>query len=70
MPIASADTTFTEDEYVVTATGEEAVVEKQARVVERVRVEKQAEQHTETIDEVERRRDVAVEDLPPPQPRR
>lgn len=69
-PIANTDTTFTEDEYVVTATGEEAVVEKQARVVERVRVEKQAEQHTETIEDVERRRDVAVEDLPPQQPRR
>lgn len=59
--VKAADAAFTEDEFVVTATGEEAVVEKQARVVERVRVEKEEEVRTETIDETERRRDVTVE---------
>jgi stress response protein YsnF len=71
VPAGTADATFTEEEFVVTTTAEQPVVEKQARVVERVNIEKEAETHTETIDETERRRDVEVERLaseqqPPP----
>jgi stress response protein YsnF len=70
VPIANDPSTFTEEEYVVTATSEVPVVEKQARVVERVSVEKNAETRTETIEETERRRDVEVENLDPRAPRR
>jgi stress response protein YsnF len=71
-PVApeATDTTFTEQEYVVTATTEQPVVQKEARVVERVKVEKEAETRTETIEETERRRDVAVEPLEPDRPGR
>lgn len=57
------DSTLGEDEFVVTAQGEEAVVGKEARVVERVHVGKVAETRTETIEETERRRDVEVEQI-------
>ena len=62
-PIAAsaADTTFKEEEFVVTATSEEPVVEKQARVVERVSVNKAAATRTETIEDTERRQEVEVE---------
>ena len=64
-PVAApaADSTFTEEEFEVTARGEEAVVGKEARVVERVHVGKTAETRTETIEETERRRDVEVSPL-------
>jgi stress response protein YsnF len=65
IPLGAADQAFTEDEFEVTATGEEAVVEKQARVVERVRVDKVAETHDETIEDTERRREVEVEQIEP-----
>lgn len=61
VPASASDSTFTEEEFVVTTTAEQPVVEKQARVVERVNIEKESETHTETIDETERRRDVEVE---------
>ena len=57
------DSTLTEDEFVVTAKGEEAVVGKEARVVERVHVGKTADTRTERIEETERRRDVEVEEI-------
>jgi stress response protein YsnF len=57
------DATLTEDEFVVTARGEEAVVGKEARVVERVHVGKTADTRTETVRETERRRDVEVEPI-------
>jgi len=75
-PISSAagDANFTEDEFVVTARGEEAVVGKEARVVERVHVGKREDVRTETIHETERKRDVEVEPIettttPPDEPR-
>ena len=70
IPIDATDSTFTEDEFVVTATGEEAVVGKEARVVERVRVDKTADVRTEEIDETERRRDVQVEQIESAKPTR
>jgi uncharacterized protein (TIGR02271 family) len=42
---------------------EEAVVQKEARVVEEVRVGKKTQERTQRIDETERRTDVQVEDL-------
>lgn len=70
VPIAPEASTFTEEEFVVTATSEVPVVQKQARVVERVNIEKTADTRTETIEETERRRDVEVEKLDPRSPRR
>jgi uncharacterized protein (TIGR02271 family) len=67
-PISPSEAQFTEEEFVVTTTGEEPVVEKQARVVERVGVEKTAETRTETVEETERRKDVEVEKLGPERP--
>lgn len=60
---SAVDSALSEDEFLVTAHGEEAVVGKEARVVERVHVGKTAETHTETIEETERRRDVEVESI-------
>ena len=50
-----------EKEIVMTEHGEEAVVQKEARVVERVRIESEEEVHTERVEDTERRRDVDVE---------
>ena len=60
-PLAATDERFTEEEFEVTARAEEPVVEKRARVVERVRVDKEVGTRTETIEDTERRRDVEVE---------
>ncbi len=70
VPIEATHEAFSEDEFIVTAKGQEPVVEKQAKVVERVHVGKEAETRTETIEEAERRRDVEVEQLPSSEPRR
>lgn len=59
----AAEATFTEDEFVVTAQGEEAVVGTEARVVERVHVGKTTETRTETVEGTDRRRDVEVEPI-------
>jgi stress response protein YsnF len=67
---SAADAALTEDEFVVTAQGEEAVVGKEARVVERVHIGKEAETRTETVQDTERRRDVEVEPLDTTRPRR
>jgi hypothetical protein len=61
----AAEAAFQEKEYEVTARAEEPVVEKQARVVERVTVEKRPETRTETIEGTERRREVEVEETTP-----
>jgi stress response protein YsnF len=65
---AAAEQQFQEGEYVVTPTSEVPVVEKEARVVERVKVEKQADTRTETVEETERRREVETERIPPDRP--
>lgn len=67
---SAADAALTEEEFVVTAQGEEAVVGKEARVVERVHIGKEAETRTETVQDTERRRDVEVEPLDTTHPRR
>ncbi len=60
---AATDADFTTGTGVVelTATGEEAVVGKTSRVVEEVRVAKQASEHTEQINETVRHTEVDVE---------
>jgi uncharacterized protein (TIGR02271 family) len=61
-PLSAADgDPFRERSIDMTATGEEAVVGKNARVVEEVVVSKSAEEHVETIDDTVRRTDVEVE---------
>lgn len=64
-PLTATDSTFTEQEFEVTATGEEPVIEKRTRVVERVRVDKDVDTHTEQIEATERKRDVEVEPVEP-----
>ncbi|WP_051971741.1 YsnF/AvaK domain-containing protein [Massilia sp. 9096] len=54
---------FREQSIELTATGEEAVVSKTARVVEEVVVNKTAEQRVEGISDTVRRTDVVVEQL-------
>jgi uncharacterized protein (TIGR02271 family) len=61
-PLSAADAdAFRERTIDVTATGEEAVVGKNARVVEEVVVSKTAEEHVEQIDDTVRRTEVDIE---------
>ena len=61
-PLSAADTdAFRERTIDMTATGEEAVVGKTARVVEEVVVSKTAEEHVENVEDTVRRTDVEVE---------
>jgi uncharacterized protein (TIGR02271 family) len=55
--------TFREGSIEVTATSEEPVVEKRARVVEEVEIRKDVEHQQETISDTVRRKDVDVERL-------
>lgn len=61
-PLSAADgDAFRERTIDITATGEEAVVGKNARVVEEVVVSKTAEEHVETIDDTVRKTDVEID---------
>jgi uncharacterized protein (TIGR02271 family) len=61
-PLSAADgDAFRERSIDMTATGEEAVVGKNARVVEEVVVSKTAEEHVENIDDTVRKTDVEVD---------
>ena len=55
---------FQEGTFEVRERDEEAVVDKQARVVEEVHIKKEAEERTETISDTVRRTDVDVEEIP------
>lgn len=55
---------FEERSIEVTAEGEEAVVEKRARVVEEVVVNKELEQREQTVRDTVRRKDVEVQAVP------
>jgi uncharacterized protein (TIGR02271 family) len=60
-PVADADmAAFKEQSFELTETDEEAVVSKQARVIEEVVVNKEAQDHTETVRDTVRRQDVHV----------
>ncbi|WP_242154474.1 DUF2382 domain-containing protein, partial [Sphingomonas sp. BAUL-RG-20F-R05-02] len=61
-PLTDADDTFRERTIEVTATGEEAVVGKTARVVEEVVVSKTAGEHVEQIDDTVRRTEVEIDE--------
>lgn len=58
--VSTADATFQDRTIDVTAQGEEAVVEKRARVVEEVLVGKDVENREETVRDTVRRKDVDV----------
>ena len=60
---ADLEAALTDRTLEVTETGEEAVVAKQARVVEEVTVGKQASEHMETVRDTVRRTDVDVVEL-------
>ena len=61
-PLSTADAdAFRERTIDMTATGEEAVVGKTARVVEEVVVSKTAEEHVEKVEDSVRRTDVEIE---------
>ena len=61
-PITDGDDAFRERTIDMTATGEEAVVGKTARVVEEVVISKTAGERTEEIDDTVRRTDVEIDD--------
>jgi len=63
-PVTNADAAFRERTIDASETREEAVVNKQARVVEEVALNKQVDQRTETIRDTVRRTDVDVQQLP------
>ena len=64
-PVADADLAAIDDvAFEVRARDEEAVVQKQARIVEEVVVRKEAAERTEQIQETLRRTEVEVEQLP------
>ena len=60
---------FEEGTFEVRAYDEEAVVDKQAFVVEEIHIHKEVEGRTETIQETVRRMDVDVEEIPRQAPR-
>jgi len=63
-PVSDADlTNFQEGTFEVRERDEEAIVDKQARVVEEVHIKKNVEERNETIQDTVRRTDVDVEEL-------
>jgi uncharacterized protein (TIGR02271 family) len=63
-PVSAGDIdAFQEGTIEVTGRAEQAVVDKQARVVEEVEISKDVEEHTETIRDSVRRTDVDVEEV-------
>lgn len=65
--VTDADDAFQEKSVEMTESREEAVVSKEARVVEEVVVDKEAREHTETVRDSVRRTEVEVEDVDTPQ---
>jgi uncharacterized protein (TIGR02271 family) len=61
-PVTDADDAFRDRTIDMTATGEEAVVGKTARVVEEVVVSKTSGSHVEQIDDTVRRTDVEIDE--------
>lgn len=63
-PVSDADmTNFQEGTFEVRERAEQAIVDKQARVVEEVHIKKNVEEHTENIQDTVRRTDVDVDQL-------
>lgn len=63
-PVTAGDEAFRERAVEVTARSEEAVVAKNARVVEEVVVNKDVAERTETVEDTVRRTDVDVQQVP------
>src|SRR4051812_27255487 len=61
-PVEPGDDVFREKEIEASERGEEAVVDKQARVVEEVGLRKEADTRTETVRDTVRKTEVEVED--------
>jgi uncharacterized protein (TIGR02271 family) len=61
-PVEPGDAVFQEKEIEASERGEEAVVDKQARVVEEVGIRKDVETRTETVRDTVRKQEVEVED--------
>ena len=62
--VTDADTAnFQEGDFTITERAEEAVVSKQARVVEEVEVGKRVEEHDQVIRDTVRRTDVDIEEI-------
>lgn len=62
-PVSGADDVFRERSIELTETDEEAVISKEARVIEEVVVRKDVEERVETVRDTVRRTDVEVEQL-------
>ena len=63
-PVTDADLAFAPRTIELTETAEEAVVAKDARVVEEIVVGKAASEHSETITDTVRRTEVELEEIP------
>lgn len=63
-PVSATDTAFQETSFEVRERDEEAVISKQARVVEEVVINKDVIERTETIQDSVRRTDVEIEEIP------
>lgn len=61
-PVEAGDAVFQEKVIEATERGEEAVVDKRARVVEEVGIRKDVDTHTETVRDTVRKQDVEIED--------
>jgi stress response protein YsnF len=61
-PVQPGDATFQEKEITATERGEEAVVSKEARVVEEIGIRKDVDTRTETVRDTVRQQEVEVED--------
>jgi hypothetical protein len=61
-PVQPGDAAFQEKEITATERGEEAVVDKQARVVEEIGIRKDVDTRTETVRDTVRQQEVEVED--------
>jgi uncharacterized protein (TIGR02271 family) len=61
-PLTAADDAFREQVIEATETREEAVVSKEARVVEELTIRKDAAEHIETVQDTVRRTEVEIDD--------
>lgn len=61
-PVQPGDDVFREKEITATERGEEAVIDKQARVVEEIGIRKDVDTRTETVRDTVRQQEVEIED--------
>lgn len=62
-PVTPSDTAFTDQSFELTETAEEVVVNKQARVVEEIVVDKDVQERTETVRDTVRRTEVDIQQV-------